>query len=135
MSMSSLPFFVAKLAVWAGLGPLLVAYFRPETGARALADTLWLIIALSTMIAPVGLVVFTATSVSTRQDARIEGFCSDGGNGKGRCGLPIADFVQALVRMPVSANGANIPAAIEHSPSEPPCPSRSRLPFSVPDCA
>jgi hypothetical protein len=56
MAMSSLPFFLAKLAV----GPLsgvLLARFCPETGPRHSA-TLWLIIGLSTMIAPVGLFVF-----------------------------------------------------------------------------
>jgi MFS family permease len=56
MAMSSLPFFLAKVAV----GPLsgvLLARFCPETGPRHSA-TLWLIIGLSTMIAPVGLFVF-----------------------------------------------------------------------------
>jgi len=56
MAMSSLPFFLAKLAV----GPLsgvLLSRFCPETGPRN-SGTLWLIIGLSTMIAPVGLFVF-----------------------------------------------------------------------------
>ncbi len=56
MAMSTLPFFLAKLAV----GPLsgvLLAYFCPATGPRH-SDTLWLIIGLSTMIAPVGFVAF-----------------------------------------------------------------------------
>jgi len=56
MAMSSLPFFLAKL----GVGPLsgvLLAYFCPATGPRH-SGTLWLIIGLSTMVAPVGLLVF-----------------------------------------------------------------------------
>jgi MFS family permease len=56
MAMSSLPFFLAKL----GVGPLsgwLLKWFCPATGPRH-SETLWLIIALSTMIAPVGFVVF-----------------------------------------------------------------------------
>jgi MFS family permease len=56
MAMSSLPFFLAKL----GVGPLsgvLLAHFCPATGPRH-SGTLWLIIGLSTMIAPVGLFVF-----------------------------------------------------------------------------
>ena len=56
MAMSSLPFFLAKL----GAGPLsgiLLSRFCPATGPRD-SGTLWLIIGLSTMIAPVGLFVF-----------------------------------------------------------------------------
>jgi MFS family permease len=56
MAMSSLPFFLAKLAV----GPLsgvLLTHFCPATGPRHSA-TLWLIIGLSTMIAPIGLFAF-----------------------------------------------------------------------------
>jgi len=56
MAMSSLPFFLAKI----GVGPLsgvLLAQFCPATGPRH-SETLWLIIGLSTMIAPVGLFVF-----------------------------------------------------------------------------
>jgi MFS family permease len=56
MAMSYLPFFLAKVAV----GPLsgvLLSHFCPETGPRH-SDTLWLIIGLSTMIAPVGFFVF-----------------------------------------------------------------------------
>ena len=56
MAMSYLPFFLAKLAV----GPLsgvLLAWFCPATGPRH-SETLWLIIGLSTMIAPVGLFLF-----------------------------------------------------------------------------
>jgi hypothetical protein len=56
MAMSSLPFFLAKL----GVGPLsglLLSKFCPVTGPRH-SETLWLIIALTTMIAPVGFVVF-----------------------------------------------------------------------------
>ena len=56
MAMSSLSFFLAKL----GVGPLsgvLLAHFCPATGPRH-SETLWLIVGLSTMIAPVGLFVF-----------------------------------------------------------------------------
>ncbi len=56
MAMSSLPFFLAKI----GVGPLsgvLLAHFCPAAGPRH-SETLWLIIGLSTMIAPVGLFVF-----------------------------------------------------------------------------
>jgi MFS family permease len=56
MAMSYLPFFLAKLPV----GPLsgvLLKHYCPATGPRH-SETLWLIIALSTMIAPVGLFVF-----------------------------------------------------------------------------
>jgi MFS family permease len=56
MAMSSLPFFLAKLAV-GPLSGLLLARFCPEVGLRH-SGTLWLIIGLSTMIAPVGLFVF-----------------------------------------------------------------------------
>jgi MFS family permease len=56
MAMSFLPFFMAKLAVGPFSG-LLLAQFCPATGPRNSA-TLWLIIGLSTMIAPVGLFVF-----------------------------------------------------------------------------
>ena len=56
MAMSALPFFLAKLAVGPRSGVLL-AWFCPATGPRH-SETLWLIIALSTMIAPVGFVVF-----------------------------------------------------------------------------
>lgn len=56
MAMSSLPFFLAKI----GVGPLsgvLLDWFCPATGPRH-SGTLWLIIGLSTLIAPVGLFVF-----------------------------------------------------------------------------
>ncbi|HVM49131.1 MAG TPA: MFS transporter [Candidatus Acidoferrum sp.] len=56
MAMSYLPFFLAKLPV----GPLsgvLLARFCPATGVRH-SQTLWLIIGLSTMIAPMGFLVF-----------------------------------------------------------------------------
>jgi dipeptide/tripeptide permease len=56
MAMSYLPFFLAKLAV----GPLsgaLLTWFCPATGPRHSA-TLWLIIGLSTMLAPIGFLVF-----------------------------------------------------------------------------
>jgi len=56
MAMSSLPFFLAKLLV-APFSGVLLAHFCPETGLRH-SGTLWLIIGLSTMIAPVGLFVF-----------------------------------------------------------------------------
>ena len=56
MAMSSLPFFLAKIAV-GPLSGLLLARFCPATGPRHSA-TLWLIIGLSTMVAPVGLFVF-----------------------------------------------------------------------------
>jgi MFS family permease len=56
MAMSSLPFFLAKLGV-APVSGVLLAHFCPDTGLRH-SGTLWLIIGLSTMIAPVGLFVF-----------------------------------------------------------------------------
>jgi hypothetical protein len=56
MAMSSLPFFLAKLGV-APVSGLLLAHFCPDTGLRH-SGTLWMIIGLSTMIAPVGLFVF-----------------------------------------------------------------------------
>ena len=55
MAMSSLPFFLAKI----GVGPLsgvLLSRFCPATGPRS-SEILWLIIGLSTMIAPVGLLL------------------------------------------------------------------------------
>jgi MFS family permease len=56
MAMSSLPFFLAKLGV-APVSGVLLAHFCPDTGLRNSAS-LWMIIGLSTMIAPVGLFVF-----------------------------------------------------------------------------
>jgi MFS family permease len=56
MAMSSLPFFLAKLGV-APVSGVLLAHFCPDTGLRH-SGTLWLIIGLSTMVAPVGLFVF-----------------------------------------------------------------------------
>jgi MFS family permease len=53
MSMSYLPFFVAKLFVGMFSGMLLARYC-PETGPRH-SETLWLIIALTTLITPIGL--------------------------------------------------------------------------------
>jgi hypothetical protein len=53
MAMSYLPFFLAKLLV-AGTSGHLLAAFCPETGPRNSA-TLWLIIALTTTVAPIGL--------------------------------------------------------------------------------
>ena len=55
MSLSYLPFFLAKLPVAMFSGVLLAA-FCPETGPRDSA-ALWLVIALVTTIAPVGLLV------------------------------------------------------------------------------
>jgi MFS family permease len=54
MSISYLPYFVAKLIVSAASGHLLEAYC-PEHGPRD-SHMLWLIIALCTMIAPIGLI-------------------------------------------------------------------------------
>jgi hypothetical protein len=54
MSLSYLPFFLAKLPV-AMFSGVLLARFCPETGPRDSAS-LWLIIALTTTVAPVGLV-------------------------------------------------------------------------------
>ena len=56
MAMSSLPFFLAKLGV-APFSGVLLAHFCPDIGLRH-SETLWLIIGLSTMVAPVGLFVF-----------------------------------------------------------------------------
>jgi hypothetical protein len=56
MAMSSLPFFLAKLGV-APFSGVLLAHFCPDTGLRH-PGPLWLIIGLSTMVAPVGLFVF-----------------------------------------------------------------------------
>ncbi len=56
MSLSYLPFFVAKFFVGMVSGPLLEAYC-PAAGPRA-PQTLWLIIALTTIITPLGLIVF-----------------------------------------------------------------------------
>jgi MFS family permease len=56
MAMSSLPFFLAKLGV-APFSGVLLAHFCPDIGPRH-PGTLWLLIGLSTMIAPVGLFVF-----------------------------------------------------------------------------
>ena len=53
--MSYLPFFVAKFFVGMFSGHLLESYC-PETGPRD-SGTLWLIIALTTMITPVGLIL------------------------------------------------------------------------------
>jgi|GEM_PF-103055 len=55
MSLSYLPFFLAKLPV-AMFSGVLLARFCPEIGPRHSA-MLWLIIALSTAVAPVGLIV------------------------------------------------------------------------------
>jgi MFS family permease len=55
MSLSYLPFFLAKLPV-AMFSGVLLARFCPETGPRDSA-ALWLIIALATTIAPVGLLL------------------------------------------------------------------------------
>lgn len=55
MSLSYLPFFVAKFFVGMFSG-LLLSRYCPETGPRD-SQTLWLIIALTTMITPLGLLV------------------------------------------------------------------------------
>jgi MFS family permease len=54
MAMSYLPFFLAKLLVAGTSGHLLAAYC-PENGPRH-SEILWLIIALTTMVAPLGLI-------------------------------------------------------------------------------
>lgn len=56
MSLSYLPFFVAKFFA-GGLSGLLLKSYAPETGARD-PQMLWLVIALTTLITPVGLLVF-----------------------------------------------------------------------------
>jgi MFS family permease len=55
MSLSYLPFYLAKLMV-APLSGVLLARYCPETGPRS-SGTMWLIIALTTMICPLGLIV------------------------------------------------------------------------------
>jgi len=55
MSMSYLPFFGAKLLV-AGTSGWLLAWFCPEQGPRN-SQMLWLVIALTTTVAPAGLIV------------------------------------------------------------------------------
>jgi MFS family permease len=55
MAMSMLPFFVAKLLVGT-LSGLLLSWFCPENGPRH-SEVLWLVIALMTLITPVGLVL------------------------------------------------------------------------------
>jgi dipeptide/tripeptide permease len=54
MSLSYLPFFLAKLGV-ASLSGTLLATYCPETGPRH-SEMLWLVIALTTMICPIGLI-------------------------------------------------------------------------------
>jgi hypothetical protein len=56
MSLSYLPFFVAKLFVGV-LSGMLLARFCPATGPRN-SPMLWLIIAFITMITPLGLLIF-----------------------------------------------------------------------------
>ena len=56
MSLSYLPFFMAKLLV-ASFSGVLLARLCPATGPRH-SETLWLIIALTTLIAPAGLILF-----------------------------------------------------------------------------
>ncbi len=56
MSISYLPFFGAKLLV-AGTSGYMLARYCPETGARD-SGMLWLIIALTTCVAPAGLILF-----------------------------------------------------------------------------
>ena len=55
MSLSYLPFFVAKFFV-GGFSGLLLARYCPETGPRH-SPTLWLLIALTTLITPLGLLL------------------------------------------------------------------------------
>lgn len=54
MSLSYLPFFLAKLSV-ATFSGVLLANYCPESGPRS-SGTLWMIIALTTSICPVGLI-------------------------------------------------------------------------------
>ncbi len=56
LSLSYLPFFLAKLLVGTFSG-ILLARYCPEHGPRS-SGTLWLIIALTTTIAPIGLLLF-----------------------------------------------------------------------------
>ena len=56
MSLSFLPYFVAKFFVGMSSG-FLLAHYCPETGPRD-SQTLWLIIASTTMITPLGLLIF-----------------------------------------------------------------------------
>ena len=56
MAMSALPYFLAKLGV-APLSGVLLSWFCPAAGPRH-SETLWLIIGLTSLIAPVGLFVF-----------------------------------------------------------------------------
>ena len=56
MALSYLPFFGAKLTVGLLSGFLLAAYC-PENGAKR-SETIWLIIALLTAVAPLGLIIF-----------------------------------------------------------------------------
>jgi hypothetical protein len=56
MSLSYLPFFLAKFFA-GGLSGVLLAHYVPETGARN-PQMLWLVIAATTMITPIGLLVF-----------------------------------------------------------------------------
>jgi hypothetical protein len=53
MALSQVPMFLAKLPM-ASISGLLLARFCPATGPRH-SGTLWLIIACTTMVAPVGL--------------------------------------------------------------------------------
>lgn len=56
MSLSYLPFFLAKFFA-GGLSGVLLFHYVPETGARN-PQMLWLVIAATTMITPIGLLVF-----------------------------------------------------------------------------
>ena len=55
MSLSYLPFFLAKMGV-ATFSGVLLARYCPETGPRH-SETLWLVIALTTTICPAGLIL------------------------------------------------------------------------------
>jgi len=67
MALSYLPFFLAKLSVGMFSGQLLTRYC-PPTGPRH-SQTLWLIIAISAMVAPLGMVVFRG-SIRAREAGR-----------------------------------------------------------------
>ena len=67
MSMSYLPFFLAKLLATSSSG-LLLQVFCPENGPRR-SDRLWLVIALITTVAPVGLLLFRRL-IQVREEGR-----------------------------------------------------------------
>jgi dipeptide/tripeptide permease len=69
MSLSLLPYFVAKFFVGSISGFLLQTYC-PATGPRD-SGTMWLIIGLMAMITPVGLLVFRR-SIQVHEEGRSE---------------------------------------------------------------